>query len=221
MGDPTRYAIFRYIADAGATVGVAELTDHFGFNHNAIRQHLAKLVSAGLLSEDVAPISGRGRPRLEYRVHPAADSRWGVAGPYERLTALLGDMIRTGDTPVDAGRRAGRRLPLAIDPAKDGVAFVVEAMERQGFDPVARRKGRRTDVVLQTCPFAAAALTDPETVCSLHQGLAEGFAERTGERVVVEALIPHDPRRAQCRLRLRTVEYSSEGKTNDDDRART
>ena len=30
LGDPTRYAIFRYIAEADAPVGVAELTDHLG-----------------------------------------------------------------------------------------------------------------------------------------------------------------------------------------------
>jgi DNA-binding transcriptional ArsR family regulator len=43
LSDPTRHGIFRYIVDAGDDVHVAELTEHFGFNHNAIRQHLAKL----------------------------------------------------------------------------------------------------------------------------------------------------------------------------------
>ena len=47
LGDPTRHSIFQYVADAGHPVGVAELTAHLGLNHNAIRQHLAKLVSAG------------------------------------------------------------------------------------------------------------------------------------------------------------------------------
>ena len=42
LGDPTRHRIFRYIADAAAPVGVAELTDHVGLNHNAIRQHLVR-----------------------------------------------------------------------------------------------------------------------------------------------------------------------------------
>ena len=47
LGDPTRHGIFRYVADAQRPVDIAELTDYFGVNHNAIRQHLAKLVSAG------------------------------------------------------------------------------------------------------------------------------------------------------------------------------
>ena len=45
LGDPTRHAIFRYILDSGAPVGVGELTSHFGLNHNAVRQHLTKLVA--------------------------------------------------------------------------------------------------------------------------------------------------------------------------------
>jgi hypothetical protein len=56
--------------------------------------------------------------------------------------------------------------------------------------------------VLRTCPFATTALADPDTVCSLHLGIAEGVAELADGRVVVDELIPHDPRRANCRLRL-------------------
>src|SRR3546814_1263462 len=65
LGDRTRHAIFRYITDADAPVGVAELTDHLGLNHNAIRQHLAKLVDAQLVVGATAPTGVRGRPRSE------------------------------------------------------------------------------------------------------------------------------------------------------------
>ena len=47
LGDPTRYRLFRYIADAEGPVSVAELTTYVGLNHNAIRQHLAVLKNAG------------------------------------------------------------------------------------------------------------------------------------------------------------------------------
>ena len=49
LGDPTRHEIFRYLIDAGDEVDVAELTNHVGLNHNAVRQHLTKLVDAGLV----------------------------------------------------------------------------------------------------------------------------------------------------------------------------
>jgi predicted ArsR family transcriptional regulator len=202
LGDPTRHGIFRYVADAGTAVDVAELTEHFGLNHNAIRQHLAKLVEAELVTEDVAVSSGRGRPRLNYRVHPAADSRWGVTGPYERLSLLLSEMVQTGDSALEVGRRAGRRQRRGSRTGEDPVELVVDVMERQGFDPTVRTRGKRVEVVLHTCPFATTALADPETICGLHLGMAQGVADLTGGRMAVDELVPHDPRRANCRLRL-------------------
>ena len=74
-------------------------------------------------------------------------------------------------------------------------------MARLGFDPEIRRRGKRAEIVLETCPFASAALADPATVCSLHLGLAQGIAD--GTDIVVDELVAKDPRRANCRLRLR------------------
>ncbi len=204
LGDPTRHAIFRYVVDAGTPIDVAELTTHFGLNHNAIRQHLAKLVDAGLVIEEQAPSTGRGRgrPRLNYRAHPGADSRWGATGPYERLSLLLSEMLRTGDSAVEVGRRSGRRQRLGAAAEEDPISFLVEAMEREGFDPTVRARGGRVDVVLRTCPFATTALVDPDTVCSIHLGIAQGIAELTEGRIAVDELVPHDPRKANCRLRL-------------------
>jgi predicted ArsR family transcriptional regulator len=205
MGDPTRYEIFSHIADSGRPVDVAELTALLGLNHNAIRQHLAKLVDAELVTEGHAPSGGRGRPKLVYRLHPAAESRWGVAGPYERLSLLLTEMIRTGDPAEVVGRRSVR--PRSLGPADDAdpVDVLVDAMERQGFEPEVRR-GRAgdgtVDVTLQACPFVTSALIDPDTVCSLHLGIAQGVADTTRGRIVIEELVPHDPRRARCRLRV-------------------
>jgi len=203
LGDPTRHAIFREVAEADEPVDVATLTAHLGLNHNAIRQHLAKLLDAELVTEHVAATTGRGRPRLMYRLHPAVESRWGVAGPYERLSLLLTEILRTGESAVEVGRRAARRQGSDTPRETDPVAQVCDAMERGGFDPIVRgRRGARVEVVLQTCPFAAAALDDPDTVCSLHLGLAQGVAERTDGRLVVDELVRHDPRRASCRLRM-------------------
>jgi predicted ArsR family transcriptional regulator len=179
---------------------VAELTERFGLNHTAVRQHLAKLVAAGLVTEATAPASGRGRPKLLYAVAPGAHSRWGAVGPYERLSRLLAEVIRTGDTPLEVGRREGRRLREAASSPAD-VALVEEAMAREGFAPVVRRKGSRVDVVLERCPFESTALDDPDTVCALHLGLAEGLVDGPGD-VRVDDLVAKDPRRAGCRLRL-------------------
>jgi len=180
---------------------VAELTAHLGLNHNAIRQHLAKLVDAGLVVEATAPAAGPGRPRLVYEIAPGADSRWGVVGPYERLSHLLVEVIHTGDAAVEVGRRAARRHPVTPAPPDDAVADLAAAMAREGFDPAVRRRGNRVDVILRACPFESTAVADPDTVCALHLGMAEGLAAGA-DGVAVDELVAKDPRRAHCRLRL-------------------
>lgn len=201
LGDPTRHGVFEYVTDADGPVGVAELTEHFGLNHNAIRQHLAKLVDAELLVESTAPPSGRGRPRLEYRVHPNAESRWGVVGPYERLSVLLTEMLRTGEPPEVVGHRVA--FDTTGDHDGDPLDAVVDEMARQGFAPEVRRRGTTAEVILAECPFASAVLTDADTVCDLHLGLARGVADAVGG-ITVDELVRKDPRRAHCRLRCRT-----------------
>ena len=72
LGDPTRYRIFRYVAEAAGPVTVAEITAHVELHHNGVRQHLAKLCDAGLLVEEFSAPAGRGRPALQYRLDPSA-----------------------------------------------------------------------------------------------------------------------------------------------------
>jgi predicted ArsR family transcriptional regulator len=200
LGDPTRHRVFRYIADAERRVRVAELTDHFGLNHNAIRQHLAKLVEAGLVVETVGTSSGRGRPPLMYALAPTAASRWDVIGPYERLALWLAESISSGDTPVEVGRRAGRSQLLLVSQSEDPTAELLEQMARQGFDPVVDPGGDgEATIVLRSCPFQSTALADPQVVCTLHLGFAEGIADQVGG-LRIDGLHPRDPRHAHCRL---------------------
>lgn len=211
LGDPTRHAIFEYIVEADSPVTVAELTDHFGLNHNAIRQHLAKLVDADLVTGSRSTDGARGRPRLLYQPHPAVDSRWGVTGPYERLSVLLAEMLRTGDIAYDVGKRSVGRPRGGPDPDDAPLEFVVDAIGRQGFDPEVRSaRGDQIDIVLRTCPFESGVLADPDTVCDLHLGIADGIAALTGDRLVIDELVARDPRRAHCLLRMhRTTEPQS------------
>ena len=201
LGGRTRHQVFRYVADAAAPVDVSELTAHFGLNHNAIRQHLATLVEAGLVVEETAAgRGGPGRPRLVYSLDPGTESRWGVSGPYERLSLWLAEMVRTGHAPVEVGRRTGRDWRPSAAERVDPVSSLVEQMAHQGFDPTVRRRGTAVDITLRTCPFASTALADPDTVCELHLGMALGLAEGI-DGLEVDELIRKDPRRAHCRLR--------------------
>lgn len=207
LGDPTRHAIFRFVAAAPGPTTVAELTDHVGLHHTAVRQHLAKLVTAGLVVEEVERRSSRGRPRLRYVIDPAAAGRWDAHGPYEGLAVLLAEALASGETPFEIGLREGlrRRMPVAEG---SPVEAVVTEMARQGFQPSVRQRRNAVEVVLEHCPFEAAAVANPEAVCSLHLGMAKGVADRVGG-VEVEGLTPRDPRRAGCRLLLRPLPDSS------------
>jgi predicted ArsR family transcriptional regulator len=199
LGDPTRHAIYRHLADAGRPLGIAELNEQFSFNHNAIRQHVAKLLAAGLVIESKAQGGGRGRPRLEYEPNPAIEGQWGTGGPYERLSRLLVEIIRSGDDAEAVGRRAADQFRVP-SPSGDVVADLGVAMARQGFEPEIRDVRDGAEVVLHRCPFAAAAVADRHTVCALHLGIADGLTDDTA---TVTELIAYDPRKADCRIRLR------------------
>jgi predicted ArsR family transcriptional regulator len=201
LGDPTRHAIFRVVADSREPLDIATLTARFELNHNAIRQHLAKLCAAGLVVEEVGPSTGRGRPRLQYR--PALDTGgdWGIPSPYEHLAVLLGEALRSGRSPREVGAEAGRQLAATVQSA-DPVDRIETIAARRGFEP--RRVERRgsVELVLGHCPFQVAASTAPEIICQLHLGLAEGIAEASGGSVEVTELVARNPQRAGCRLKL-------------------
>jgi predicted ArsR family transcriptional regulator len=207
LGDPTRFAVFRYVDEAARPVGVAELTDHFGLNHNAIRQHLAKLRDAGLVIEELAERSGAGRRPLRYRPAPDAAVRWGGTSVHEELSLLLLEVVR-GRPPrevgVDAGRRLARRA--GARESADVVGMITDVARRQGFDPAraaddADHERDRVELVLRRCPLAAAATSAPDVVCELHRGILEGIAEESGDRMSV-GLVVRRPQRGDCRLQL-------------------
>ena len=199
LGDPTRHKIFRYIVDAERPVGVAELTEYVKLNHNAVRQHLAVLKAANLVVEELESRERPGRPRLLYSLHPEAAGSWGTPGAYAWLAGLLSDAVRRGLRARQIGRQDGHRRAAEMAGSSDPADLLEEEMSRRGFRPIRTDKGRRVDFVLGRCPFADVASQDPETVCQLHLGLAEGLAEGLGG-LRVERLTVKNARRGGCRL---------------------
>lgn len=200
LGDPTRYAMFRFLISEGRPVTVVEIVDHVQVNHTAIRQHLTKLVDADLVDSSTMAPSGRGRPKLQYQVAPNVASRWGVIGPYERLATLLAEIVRTGDEPIEVGRRVGHQLRGDAGRADDPLAEFAGQMARQGFEPIVTVDGTTAVIALQSCPFAAVVLDDPNTVCDIHRGLAEGLARSVGG-LTIDGLDVEDPTVATCAIR--------------------
>ncbi|MDA8044011.1 MAG: helix-turn-helix domain-containing protein [Actinomycetota bacterium] len=210
LGDPTRHRIFRYIADANGPVGVAELTDFVGLNHNAVRQHLAVLKSANLVLEEVEDRLRPGRPRLLYRLHPEVLERWGTTGAYSWLAGLLAGAVRRHEQPRQVGRQEGHRRAAELPADADRIDLLENEMTRRGFRPSRTEKGTRVELVLGRCPFADVAESDPATVCQLHLGLVEGLTAGLGG-MEVERLVAKEARRAGCRLVVRNLAYNPAG----------
>jgi predicted ArsR family transcriptional regulator len=202
LGDPTRHRLFRYVAEAPSPVGVAELTDHVGLNHNAVRQHLAVLRDAGLIVEEVEERSRPGRPRLLYHLAPEASGKWGTPGAYAWLAGLLSDALRRHLEPRQVGVEEGHRRGVELAGTGEPLGVLEDEIARRGFRPTRVERGRVVEFVLGRCPFADVAGADPDTVCQLHLGLAEGLAEGLGG-LEVRGLTAKDPRRAGCRLTVR------------------
>lgn len=198
LGDPTRYRLFRYIVDAERAVSVAELTEFVGLNHNAVRQHLAVLKGAELVSEELEVRRRPGRPSLLYRLHPEAAGKWDTVGSYQWLARLLAEAVHAKSTVRDVGRRDGRRRG-ARDDERDGAARMEFELTRGGFRPTRIDRANKVEFVLGRCPFADVAATNPHEVCQLHLGLAEGLADAVGD-LSVDRLVKKDPRDAGCRL---------------------
>lgn len=150
----------------------------------------------------------RGRPRLLYRVHPEVAGSWGTPGAYAWLAGLLSDAIRRRQDPRQAGRQDGHHRAAELAGTGDRVDLLEEEMVRRGFRPNRVDRGRRVDFVLARCPFVEVAASDPDIVCQLHVGLAEGLTEGLGD-LAVERLVAKDPRRAGCRLVVRRVPAST------------
>lgn len=202
LGDPTRHSIFVYLRDAEAPVGVAELTEHFGLNHNAIRQHLSHLVEAGLVLSELGPPAGPGRPPRLYRTTADASERWGGPSPYEELSMMLLELLSSGRSPREVGREAGRRL-AATHGVSEGAIEVLDAVARRmGFEPRVKRTSTGVELVLDRCPFVGPAEAAPEVVCSLHRGLAEGIAEHAPDEAIVDDVVRRPPRDAGCRIKV-------------------
>jgi predicted ArsR family transcriptional regulator len=75
-------------------------------------------------------------------------------------------------------------------------------MARRGFEPRRETRGTVTELVLERCPFLAAASAHPDVVCQIHRGLAAGILDGMHADVQVSDLVVHPPAQAGCRLVL-------------------
>lgn len=204
LADPTRLRLLELIEAANEPLGVAELAEQVGVHHTSVRAHLARLRDGGLIDERTAASTGRGRPKLVYAPTAAAPPA-AARDPYRELSGMLSNAVRTGRSPRRVGRSAGIGIADRTN-GEDAVQAIEAEAASLGFEPRRATRSRgQVDLVLGHCPFRDVAAQDPDTICALHLGIAEGVAESLGG-VEVLGMVVKDPYRAGCRLQLRRTE---------------
>ncbi len=206
-------------AEHGLTAG--ELAAATGLHPSTVRAHLDQLAACGLLIRQRRGDGSPGRPAWRYQTVPRPgtgepDGQGGGRGadgarPYRALAAaLVAHLARDAQDPHAAGVRAGRdwgralAAPLAAArPAPvDGLLRVLDQVE---FNPrVVRRPDPDSAVVaLRSCPFLDLAMTNPDVVCGVHQGIIGGALGALGATATDADLQPFAAPGA-CVLLVRT-----------------
>ncbi len=173
---------------------------------NTLRPHLRRLEEAGLVRHEVRKKPGVGRPQMLYRaVEPEADE----GRDFRLLAEMLLGLLRTRrDTEravaiaeewgtylvSQGGPKPGVRLP-----DRKNLAVLQSAMDRIGFEPRFRRKGKSVEISLRDCPFRELVDDHRDLVCALHRGLLVGMLRGLKPRLDLKELKPF-AERGVCRV---------------------
>lgn len=198
MTDVTRKRVLHAVTHAVEPVGVTQVAACCGVHPNTVRLHLARLVEDGLVTRELDPHHGPGRPGYRYRANGAQPAD--EAAAYRRLAGLLARAVHTRQRPFETGYHAGVAEARSHQ-AEDGVATIVEILTREGFSPtVESLDPSGVAIRLGQCPFAAVAAGDPATVCQLHLGVVRGVADTMGVSITGVEVAPAEV--GGCRLTL-------------------
>ena len=222
LSDPTRRALYRYVAARDVPVGREAAAEAVGVPHHVARFHLDRLHEAGLLEVEYKRPAGRagpgaGRPTKLYRPGPAEFSvsvperRYDLAGLV--LTQALATAIDSA-TPAaqaleeaagEAGRAIGEAARAEADRAGEGagpLATALETLDAYGFSPRAEGAG----YALGNCPFRALSAQMPDVVCRMNLALIASALDAAGARGASAHL---DPAEGRCCVTVRLAPGNS------------
>jgi predicted ArsR family transcriptional regulator len=187
------------VTAAGRPLTVDEVAAVVGIGAATVRKHLDESVRAGQVDVESVHSGRPGRPRLRYAA--AVPGALGGGRPYEGLARTLVQLLRSGESPVEAGRRIGAALERRA--GEEPVAALSRFMAGEGFDPDVATGADGQVMTFRRCPYASAAADGPSVVCALHRGIASGvLGLPPGGELPAAALEVRDPLEAGCRLRL-------------------
>jgi predicted ArsR family transcriptional regulator len=192
LGEPTRRAVYEWVASQGDWVGRDATAAAVGLERGTAAHHLDRLAADGLLVVDYRRLTGRrgpgaGRPAKVYR---RAERELNVTLPprdYELAGRMLADAVARASSEgvaIDAAveevsAAEGRRLASQIAPALDDLPrrdrarrreAVLAALEREGYEPAVVDDV----VVLRNCPFHRLAQQQTELICGMNLCMLRG-----------------------------------------------
>jgi predicted ArsR family transcriptional regulator len=204
LGDNTRYAIYLELARSPAPLSTAQIAESLDLHVNTVRPHLERMREVGLLEVRSRTSGGVGRPQHLYALAADSPSLGLEPSPFPTIARMLLSLASTAgldtDTVVAAGRDQGeidaRPWPTGAPP----VEALMTELDAMGFDPEVAIDDDVATVAFAHCPFGELAEANPRVVCSLHQGMVEGFLDGIGAAcpVAFHSLVDRDP----CRVEL-------------------
>jgi predicted ArsR family transcriptional regulator len=212
LAQPTRAHIFRLLVERRGGVRIEELAEVLGVHTSAVRQHLDRLLAAGLV-ERTPVTAGRGRPHFEWSVAPDAAPGDEPPTAYSDLSTWLTELTGSGAAAVRRAERAGRRIGRDIAPRRADTTpqeTFQAALAALGFGPQAkRRRGRSITYRLRNCPYRRAVEQNPEVICALHRGVTEGLLHVIAPQAELADFRPKDPCSAGCLVEVAYLERGS------------
>jgi len=184
LGDPTRRAIFKYVAETDHPVTAADVGATFGVHRTVARAHLEKLTDTGLLITDFLHKPEGGRPP---KVYSRSEKRLDLQEPvrqYQVLSELLLHTLeRFGDAAEiivhDIGAGFGRQLAASVSDDADlgeRLAPLVEAGAQLQYEV----NGDTVELHTGNCLFREVATRRPRLVCLLDQAIVTGLLSGGG-----------------------------------------
>lgn len=207
LDDPTRRALYRYVADAAHDVGREEAAAAVGAARGTVAFHLDRLVDAGLLTVIYRRLNARagpgaGRPSKLYRTSSDAAEvsipprRYLIAG--EILTAALDSIgsATAGPAVRQAALDQGRRAVVAAVAGDSPLPGLLTTLTSLGYEP---EIVTGDDIRLRNCPFHTLVNHSMERTCAMNQAFLEGVLDGLGDQ---EHRAELSPSPGHCCVRL-------------------
>ena len=200
LAQPVRARAFAFLGDLRRPASIEEIAGHLGLHSTGVREHLSRLVQAGLVERRVVR-HGRGRPRYEWTIAPGAMPQGRPPDAHVQLASWLAGAFAAGATTraglEEHGYEVGRALaPASVrEPPEEALGDVLAAM---GFQPERRSQRGTTTYELRNCPYRDAVHAGGRHVCALHAGITRGLLQRLAPQAALSDFVAKDPDVAGC-----------------------